>query len=49
MVMISSLLPEAANYDRSQVPTIVGARRFLNNIGKPEITRIDKHQWYTGD
>jgi len=49
MVMISSLLPEAANYDRLQVPTIVGARRFLNNIGKPEITRIDKHQWYTGD
>jgi cell wall-associated NlpC family hydrolase len=49
MVMISSLLPEAANYDRSQVPTIVSARRFLTNIGKPEITRIGKHQWYTGD
>lgn len=49
MVMVSSLLPEAANYDRVQVPTIVSARRFLNNIGKPEITRVDKHPWYSGD
>lgn len=47
MVMISSLLPDAENYDNSQVPTIVAARRFLGNIGKPEITRIDRHPWYT--
>jgi hypothetical protein len=46
MVMISSLLPGAENYDSSQVPTIVAARRFLGNIGKPEITRIDRHPWY---
>ena len=27
-------------------PTLVGARRMLTEIGKPEITRVDQHNWY---
>lgn len=46
MVKISSLVPSAANYDSGQSPTLVGARRILTEIGKPEITRIDQHDWY---
>jgi len=46
MVKISSLLPTAANYDAGQSTTLVGARRFLTEIGKPEITRVEEHDWY---
>jgi len=46
MVKISSLLPTAANYDEHQSKTLVSARRFLTEIGKPEITRVDQHDWY---
>lgn len=46
MVRINSLVPTAANYDGGQSTTLVGARRILNEIGKPEITRIDQHSWY---
>lgn len=45
MVKINSLVPTASNYD-GQSGTLVGARRLLNEIGKPEITRIDQHEWY---
>lgn len=45
MVKINSLVPTAADYD-AQSTTLVGARRLLNEIGKPEITRIDQHDWY---
>lgn len=46
MVKINSLVPSAANYDGGQSTTLVGARRMLTEIGKPEITRIDQHDWY---
>jgi gamma-D-glutamyl-L-lysine dipeptidyl-peptidase len=46
MVKISSILPTATNYDEYQTKTLVGARRILTQIGKPEITRIDQHDWY---
>lgn len=46
MVKISSLLPTATNYDASQSTTLVGARRILTEIGKPEITRVENHDWY---
>lgn len=46
MVKINSLVPTAANYDAGQSPTLVGARRMLTEIGKPEITRVDQHNWY---
>lgn len=46
MVKISSILPTAANYDEHQTKTLVGARRMLTEVGKPEITKIENHQWY---
>lgn len=46
MVKVSSLVPTAANYDSGQSSTLVGARRILTEIGKPEITRISQHDWY---
>lgn len=46
MVKISSLIPTASNYDAGQSSTLVGARRILTEIGKPEITRVDEHDWY---
>lgn len=46
MVKINSLVPAAANYDGGQSRTLVGARRILTEIGKPQITRIDQHDWY---
>jgi len=46
MVRINSLKSEAVHYDERESKTLVSARRILNNIGKPEITRIDQHHWY---
>lgn len=46
MVKINSFVPSAVNYDEHQSQTLVSARRFLTNIGKPEITRVDQHTWY---
>ncbi|MNK09131.1 Gamma-D-glutamyl-L-lysine endopeptidase [compost metagenome] len=46
MVKISSILPAAANYDEYQTKTLVGARRILTEINQPEITKIEKHNWY---
>ncbi|WP_165501224.1 SH3 domain-containing C40 family peptidase [Pedobacter psychrodurus] len=46
MVRINSLKPDAPNFDERESKTLVSAKRFLNQIGKPEITRVDKHNWY---
>ncbi|MFN0257832.1 C40 family peptidase [Pedobacter ureilyticus] len=46
MVKISSILPTAANYDEYQTKTLVGARRILTQIDQPEITKVEKHDWY---
>ncbi|TKC08289.1 NlpC/P60 family protein [Pedobacter polaris] len=46
MVKISSMIATAPNYDSGQSTTLVGARRILTEIGKPEITRIEQHDWY---
>ncbi len=46
MVKINSIIDTASNYDGGQTSTLVGARRILTAIGKPQITRIDQHNWY---
>ena len=46
MVKISSLLPTATNYDERGNKTLVSAKRYLTEIGKAEITRVDQHDWY---
>lgn len=46
MVRINSLVPTASNYDEHQSKTLVSARRFLTEVGKAEITRVDQHGWY---
>ncbi|SFG91265.1 C40 family peptidase [Pedobacter insulae] len=46
MVKISSLIPNKTNYDGGQATTLVGARRILTAIGRPQITRVDHHNWY---
>ncbi|MDQ8005517.1 MAG: SH3 domain-containing C40 family peptidase [Pedobacter sp.] len=46
MVKISSILPTATNYDEYQTKTLVGARRILTQINQPEITKVEKHDWY---
>ncbi|WP_316783105.1 C40 family peptidase [Pedobacter frigiditerrae] len=46
MVKINSIVPTAPNYDGVQSGTLVGARRILTEIGKPEITRVEQHDWY---
>jgi len=46
MVRINSLKPDAANFDERESKTLVSAKRFLNQIGTAEITRVDRHDWY---
>lgn len=46
MVRINSMVPSAADYTHVQAPTIVSARRILNGIGTPQITRIDQNELY---
>ena len=46
MVRINSLKPDAANFDERESKTLVSAKRFLNQIGTSEITRVDRHDWY---
>jgi cell wall-associated NlpC family hydrolase len=46
MVRINSIVATAPNYDGAQSGTLVGARRILTEIGKPEITRVEQHDWY---
>jgi cell wall-associated NlpC family hydrolase len=46
MVRISSIIATSSNYDGVQIGTLVGARRILTSIGKPEITRVQEHEWY---
>jgi len=47
MVMISSLDPKAANYDEGHGVGLVSARRMLTDVGKPQITKVELHPWYT--
>lgn len=47
MVRINSFDPAAADYEAYHSKTFVSARRMLNSIGKPEISRIDQHEFYT--
>ncbi|MEJ5962673.1 NlpC/P60 family protein [Pedobacter immunditicola] len=46
MVRINSLDPAAVDYDGVHARNLVSARRMLNGIGTPEITRIDQHKLY---
>ncbi|PWS31335.1 C40 family peptidase [Pedobacter paludis] len=46
MVRINSLNPDADNFDERESKTLVSAKRFLNQIGTSEITRVDQHKWY---
>jgi len=46
MVCINSLDPQAKDYEEFHARTLVSARRMLNSIGTPEITRIDQHHLY---
>lgn len=47
MVRINSMLPGSENYDDFQSRSLVGARRILTSIGKPEITRVDNSGFYS--
>ncbi|HWW42363.1 C40 family peptidase [Pedobacter sp.] len=46
MVRINSMIPSAADYADFQSRTLVSARRILDEIGSPQITRIDQHELY---
>ncbi|MCX2575509.1 C40 family peptidase [Pedobacter sandarakinus] len=46
MVRVNSLKPDANNFDEREYKTLVGARRVLTDIGKPEILRVAAHAWY---
>jgi len=46
MVRINSMVPSTADYADFQSRTLVSARRILNEIGSPQITRIDQHELY---
>lgn len=47
MVKISSLKADAPNFDQYRLDRLVKARRMLNSIGKPEITKVSNHSFYT--
>ncbi|PWS28347.1 hypothetical protein DHW03_00370 [Pedobacter yonginense] len=46
MVRINSLKPDAINFDERESKTLVSAKRYLNQIGQAEISRVDQHKWY---
>nr|WP_199076359.1 C40 family peptidase [Pedobacter sp. ASV19] len=46
MVRINSMVPSAADYADFQSRTLVSARRILDEIGSPQIIRIDQHELY---
>ncbi|SKB74956.1 C40 family peptidase [Daejeonella lutea] len=46
LVRINSMVSGSANYGDFEARTLVSARRMLNSIGKPEITRVDQHPYY---
>lgn len=46
LVRINSMINGSANYGDFEARTLVSARRMLNSIGKPEITRVDQHPYY---
>lgn len=47
LVRINSMLSDAKNYDDYQSRTLVSARRMLTAIGDPEVTRVNRHPYYT--
>ncbi|MGV3510265.1 MAG: NlpC/P60 family protein [Sphingobacteriaceae bacterium] len=47
LVRINSFMPNAADYDGDYTKTLVSARRILTSIGKPGISRIDAHPFYS--
>jgi hypothetical protein len=47
LVRINSMVSGSANYADFQSRTLVSARRMLNSIGKPEITRVNQHPYYS--
>jgi hypothetical protein len=47
-VRINSLIVTAADYDEVRARTLVGARRVLNCIDTPQITRVERHPLYLG-
>lgn len=47
LVRINSIKNDAPNYADFQSRTIVGARRILNSVGTPGISRIDRDELYT--
>lgn len=47
MVRINSMVPTAPDFADYQARSLLSARRMLNAIGKPQITRVDQNQFYT--
>lgn len=47
MVRINSMIPNAADYADYQARSLLSARRMLNAVGEPQITRVDQHTFYT--
>lgn len=45
MVKVSSLYKNEPSYDTA-VSNIVSAKRVLNNVGQPDITKVENHAWY---
>ncbi|MEO6687046.1 MAG: NlpC/P60 family protein [Dyadobacter sp.] len=45
-VRISSMKPDARNYDDFETRTVVAARRYLGNVGTTGIQSIAKHPAY---
>lgn len=46
LVRINSLLGEAENYDNHQAKTLVGARRYIGEVGQ-ELVPVQKHDSYS--
>lgn len=46
LVRINSMISGSANFGDFEARTLVSARRMLNSVGKPEITRVDQHSFY---
>nr|WP_305121185.1 C40 family peptidase [Pedobacter xinjiangensis] len=47
LVRINSLVSGDPDYDEFQTRTLVNAKRILTSIGKPAITRVDEHPFYS--
>ena len=47
LIRINSLISGDSYYDEFQTRTLVNAKRILTSIGKPGITRVDEHPFYS--